>query len=495
MSDPMSPDQIKPSSSFLMMGQRFTIDSYVTGNVVYDKIMHKGKKVLRLKPSAFDVLFALGNDEAGDLLKPELEKYPYMSNLSSLRYLVDGYENDFWESSFYNGWLNSIKQLNAPDEAERGKLPEFMKTAAWWQSRMNTQLAGWAQLRHDNLLYVKQSYTGGVGCFYPTAYLEPEPDFYREIADLAERSKDTFLDAFEKAAKITKRNYNSEYFRRYYETLYKTASKLEEIAKAELAGNVTAEQVEYLKQAYSMANNGCVQAPDGWYADLFIDSPEEAQKPDYVVVDIHTTPTDESGTPVGWVWHVGTGNVDMIIVKAVDENGNPTVFCGPTMSYHEMTSLNFKRYTDEEWKAYFMDNQEFNVDVTRPDFTKLYLADKDGNNQYVNPPILPTSVKSVEAEPENFEFRTFAQPNPFAESVVIGFKIDQNMIGSRVKVSIYDQTGRKITELFDNVLGSGSYSVRWDGKDNSGIQMQNGVYLYQFEINDQNYNGKVMLNR
>ena len=57
-------------------------------------------------------------------------------------------------------WLNSIRKLNPPKD--RSALPQFMQTAAFWQEKLNTQLSSWAQLRHDNLLYAKQSYTGGV---------------------------------------------------------------------------------------------------------------------------------------------------------------------------------------------------------------------------------------------------------------------------------------------------------------------------------------------
>ncbi len=45
--DPMSPEQIQPPSAFLPMGQRFLIDSFVMGNVVFDKISYNGEKVFR----------------------------------------------------------------------------------------------------------------------------------------------------------------------------------------------------------------------------------------------------------------------------------------------------------------------------------------------------------------------------------------------------------------------------------------------------------------
>jgi hypothetical protein len=64
--------------------------------------------------------------------------------------------------------------------------PEAMRTAAWADKNLNTQTASWAELRHDTLLYVKQSYSGGDGCEYPDAYVEPVPAFYARLAHLGQ---------------------------------------------------------------------------------------------------------------------------------------------------------------------------------------------------------------------------------------------------------------------------------------------------------------------
>ena len=62
-----------PASAFLLFGQRFVIDSYVTGSVVYDRITFNNEIICRLFPSTLDPMFALGNDAAAQLLKPELD--------------------------------------------------------------------------------------------------------------------------------------------------------------------------------------------------------------------------------------------------------------------------------------------------------------------------------------------------------------------------------------------------------------------------------------
>ncbi len=63
-----------------------------------------------------------------------------------------------------------------------------MQTTAWHHEKLNTQLTSWAQLRHDNILYGKQSYTGGTGCSYPYTYVEPYPELYAQLALFAEKA-------------------------------------------------------------------------------------------------------------------------------------------------------------------------------------------------------------------------------------------------------------------------------------------------------------------
>ena len=97
--EPTEPDRVRPAPAFLLMGQRFVIDSYVTASVVFDAVEYQGQAVRRMLPSTLDVLFALGNDAAGQLLAPEMERHPYGTNLAAVRYLVDSYDDAFWDGS------------------------------------------------------------------------------------------------------------------------------------------------------------------------------------------------------------------------------------------------------------------------------------------------------------------------------------------------------------------------------------------------------------
>ena len=50
------------------------------------------------------------------LLVDELNQYHYSSNLAALRYLIDSYDDEFWNANLYSNWLNIIRKLNPPSK-------------------------------------------------------------------------------------------------------------------------------------------------------------------------------------------------------------------------------------------------------------------------------------------------------------------------------------------------------------------------------------------
>jgi Protein of unknown function (DUF3160)/FlgD Ig-like domain len=478
MSDPLSPEQIKPAAAFLLLGQRFVIDSYVTGNVVYDKIIYENTKVLRMLPSTLDVLFALGNDAAAQILKPELDQYKYSSNLSTLRYLIDSYEPSFWQGTVYNGWLNSIRSLNPP--ADRSALPPFMQTAAWWQEKMNTQLASWAQLRHDFLLYAKQSYSGAVsGCSFPESYVEPIPQFFDAIKLFAQNASAKFQEPM-------LQNYSAAY---YFTNLECIADTLGSIARKELTKTpLTESEKQFLKtMLYEQSTGICGGVYfSGWYSQLFYMGGNGLTKQDMTIADIHTAPTDENGNPVGWVLHAGTGPLNLAVVVADLPDGTPTAFVGPVLSYYEYLATNFTRLTDEEWASMY------NIAPSlRPSFVNLYLADSAGSTKpeglsllteakQLPPAMLPTTLVLH----KNF-------PNPFNSSTIISFTIPAALANSNAELSLYDIQGRLVKRLFSQKFPAGNFATRWDGTSSNGSSVATGVYFYHLVVGNQQQVGKM----
>jgi len=457
----LATDQIQPASSFLLMGQRFVIDSYVTGSVVYDKIVYQNEQVRRMLPSTLDVLFALGNDASGQLLVPELDRYHYATNLAALRYLVEAYEPQFWTSTLYNGWLDAIRALNPPPD--RTNLPPFMHTAAWWQEKMNTQLASWAQLRHDNLLYVKQSYSGIPICAFPYSYVEPIPQFYRNVSRLADTAAAWFA-----RSSISEIRYVASYFT----NMKNTTDTLATIAEKELAGTGMSDAETGFMSRMMFVNQGCAPVPDGWYSRLFFERMSSTAE-DLVVADVHTSPADEAGNMVGWVLHAGTGPLNMAFLVTEIPQAGPVAFVGPVMSYHEYVSTNFKRLTDEDWKAQYV-----GVLSSRPSWVNVYLADQTGKTRGDGPTLF-TDVQSdpVWTGPPQAIMMAQNYPNPFNSATVIPVIVPQDNTQGRVEISVYDIQGRRIRQLLNETIPPGSYMIRWDGRSDQGRSVASGIYV------------------
>ena len=429
MSDPSSPDQIKPAPAFLLLGQRFVLDSYITGNVVYDRIVYNNQKIERMLPSTLDVLFSLGNDAAAQLLEPELQKYHYASNLEALRYLTDSYDSGFWTSSLYNGWLQMIRSVNPPPI--RDSLPEFMQTAAWWQEKMNTQLASWAELRHDNLLYAKQSYSGSVTCSFPESYVEPFPEFYANIKQFANIAASHFVHMGEMSIS------------NYFNTMIGIADTLQTIAQKTIIKIALSEgEKSFLKSMLISQNSsgGCggpITTYTGWYTKLYYTGKNGFDAYDALTADVHTAPLDEAGNLVGWVLHVGTGNVEMAVINAELPDGQPAAFIGPVSKYHELVTTNFQRFSDDEWKIMYAQTPP-----PRPSFVNLYLANKNGESGGESVSLL-TSVKDVPVDQRPTSFSLMQNyPNPFNSSTIIPMTIPPSLAHSIVSVKIYNVTGQ-----------------------------------------------------
>ena len=49
----------------------------------------------------------------------------------------------------------------------------------------------------------------------------------------------------------------------------------------------------------------------------------------------------------------------------------------------------------------------------------------------------------------------------------------------RVRVEIFDVTGRRVVTLLDRQLPAGEHGVKWSGLDRNGAPEASGVYFYR----------------
>ena len=66
-------------------------------------------------------------------------------------------------------------------------------------------------------------------------------------------------------------------------------------------------------------------------------------------------------------------------------------------------------------------------------------------------------------------------PNPFNPSTTISFALPQE---SEVTLVIYNAAGQLVRRLVSGNYSGGRHKVVWDGKDNHGVPVAGGVYLY-----------------
>jgi hypothetical protein len=282
-----------------------------------------------------------------------------------MRTLVDEHDADFWHANLYNDWLSALRALSPSadlaDSDESG-LPAIAATEPWGRRMLNTQLASWAQLRHDTLLYAKQSYTSGAACEFPDAMVDPYPEFYAalgrfaahgsQLAELATGSPDT--------------QYLSDAMHAYFTKLDTVASTLKGMAEQQRTGEPFNEaQMAFINDAVviNTVSSGCtsVEEAAGWYAQLFF-SASKALEQDPTIADVHTQPTDEAGNDLGRILHVATG-LPRLMVTTADTCVGPRAYVGVASSYFEKLTDHWVRVTDSEWNTQLQTPGEAPEDV------------------------------------------------------------------------------------------------------------------------------------
>lgn len=373
--------RIEHPRRFSVAGEAYLADSYALSQCVYPNVVVKGQQVVRRIPSCLEVVFAvLGNDgatpylvergrphpqsvrhssdqEIEDLLRPgsdrdPLEKFrdglPFQSNLAALRLAFDtGRPPDNTLTSL---WLAALTELSKPPDP---RSPSAMKTAAWADRLLNTQCASWAQLRRDFQLYLKESESGGISCEYPFGYVEPRPEFWKRMQDLAESQ--------------VRPGCHSQYL---YSNFASTMKILREISQAELAGQpLSKSQSQFLRQMLeTRPGHGCAgPSYDGWYFKLYgpgAIAPEEWHP---TVTSAHNDlPDTVHGDPGGYLLE-GTGGADLMVV-AVDSGADKMIYLGPVLSHYEWFSS--YRMDEQDWKS----QVENRLPPNRPEWTRSFVV-------------------------------------------------------------------------------------------------------------------------
>jgi hypothetical protein len=83
-----------------------------------------------------------------------------------------------------------------------------------------------------------------------------------------------------------------------------------------------------------------------------------------------------------------------------------------------------------------------------------------------------------------------AYPNPFVETVTIGFTVSND--NTHVRVMIYDNVGTPVAELLNATMDRGKHEVLWNGIDSSGNKRRSGLYHYTVLGHDEPITGTLV---
>jgi Protein of unknown function (DUF3160) len=279
-------------------------------------------------------------------LRSELDEYGYAPNLERVRKVVEAHGDDYWQQNLYTLWLSALRAASPRvGEQDQPGMPSVTRTEPWARRMLNTQLASWAQLRHDTILYAKQSYSGSPACEYPDAYVDPYPAAFARIADYAARGKTLSgtlgrLGSSELIEHITK----------YFSELESVANILRDLAEQQQEGvPFNAAQMAFINEAVTSKPLGCTAAGpfsyEGWYKRLMYASTDEEMKP--TIADVHTDPGGRDDRPPQ-VLHAATGFPRLMVVTVGTCDG-PRAYAGVAYSYYEVVKKDLNRLTDGDW--------------------------------------------------------------------------------------------------------------------------------------------------
>jgi hypothetical protein len=344
------------SMGFRLMGQRFIPDSYMMGKLVWPTVgeptregmftyvMTQGGPI-RGFPRGLDVMALLGSRRARAILH-ELGDDAYTDRPNNLTYeqALANLQKEYgklsdrdWNRNLYWSWLHALKPLLA----EYGPgYPTFMTTEAYRTRALTAALASWAQLRHDTILYAKQSYTMIREVMYRPpitekpveGYVEPLPEFYARLVALA-RMTNRGLTEMNVLDKPAKNRLDA------FETLLE---RLLAIAAKELANEELVEKDYAFIRNFGESLERVVVAP----------TPQEqgegkgskAMKTT-LVADVHTDTNSQQ------VLEEATGYVGLGAFVYRQPDGRLVLGAGPVLSYFEFKHPMADRLTDEKWRA------------------------------------------------------------------------------------------------------------------------------------------------
>ncbi|NLK65244.1 MAG: DUF3160 domain-containing protein [Tissierellia bacterium] len=346
---------------FRFMGQRYSFDAEVMQNLI--------EPFIRPVPSGLDVVASFGSLRAEELLdtyyKPKEEWSMYEEQLNKMREKQREITDNEWKSDLYKGWLWSIKSSALSFEDTEG-MPFFMRNQKWTDKNIHTALGSYAELKHDSILYMKQSGAemgGGPEPVIPYNYVEPNVEVYAKLKWLAENTK----------AQLEARNMLKDEIGLVLDQIIDIQDTLMNVSVKELTNQTVSEEENLNLYRYGGMLDSIIQIMQMNLMRHGVDTSNDFTTA--LIADVSTIAPNNL-FPKGTYLEIGNG-LPCEIYVVCQTNGNTYLAKGALFNYYEF--LSDKRLTNHEWqtmvgvkRAAMVYDQEKNIHVP------MDVYDKDG---------------------------------------------------------------------------------------------------------------------
>lgn len=361
------------TKGFRFMGQRFIPDSYMFQELVFgvkdEKVImqYTGDKKpftmeiipnfgpVRAFPRGLDICAVLGSKRALGILEVEgdTEYTEYYNQLDNLKEEFSLKTIEEWKQNLYWRWLYALLPLL--EEKKDTNLPCFMQNPAWIDKELQTVLGSWTELRHDTILYAKQSYTM-LGKGMPPkpkltyGYVEPYPEVYARLEEMMRDLRNNLIVLDLAIEGIP------EKIKEFEELL----DKLKIISEKEISNTfLDDEEYEFIWNIGSELVS-LKEFPVEILEKITSDTDEKME----IVADVHTD------VNTGQVLEEGVGPPFNIYV-IIDSDRGVRICRGAVFSYYEFKHPMEDRLTDEKWQEMGKKNDRPN----QPDWVRSFVGE------------------------------------------------------------------------------------------------------------------------
>jgi hypothetical protein len=329
-------DLLRQTLSFRIFGQKFSYDAWILNDLTAGQ--EKTEVRLPSTPSALFIPAAFGDKQAQEYIKEFLSRSAgfsvdevtgFLTKLDQKKTDISKVKNEEWFNSMGSAWLYVLGSLTH-NYGEH--YPLYMQATSFLDKQIQSFLGSYAELKHDTLLYAKQSYAelGAGGDERPVppvvkGFVEPNLEFWARFNNLLSRTEQLFKDN-----NLFKGISASDRL-----TQFKGISVLyTNIAEKELRGQaISDDDYESLRTTKLSFMAQPFEAVD----------PDENSGQTALIADIHTDAVE------GQILYEATAK-PYFMLAIVGNEGLPRVTVGLVYNHYELTDKIGQRLTDENWR-------------------------------------------------------------------------------------------------------------------------------------------------